>query len=460
MRKALLGSMAAVAGAGWAAGQSPRMPAAVMAPPVAVSPIGVMPASMDAPGMPEAMPMGGPGGMPAGPFPGDMGMGMGMPPAGGPNIDLASKLAPKFEYHANYLLYFVKSQPTPGPLLTTSSPGAGGIIGGSTTQVLHGASDFGMGLFSGFDMSGILWKDPDRRVGFELRGMLLETKNNGVVQSSDGTGQPLLARPFVNALTGLQDALLVSFPNSIVGTVTSNVSTHLYGAGGGLVWNLYRSCPTDGCLTTLNWHTGFQFYELNEKLTVSQTSQLINGATAIFDQKTYSSPAIIGIRDDIQALNQFYGGTVGLSGTVQYGKVFLASQGRVGIGVMHQRLNIAGFSSIRDVNSGASSVIQGGLLANAGNIGRHNNDEFALVPEASFQLGYNWTSWFTTTVGYGFTYMNNVIRPGDQITTTVNPALVPAHPSYGGGAVPLPSQAFTQSDFWAQGATLGFIFRW
>jgi hypothetical protein len=290
--------------------------------------------------------------------------------------------------------------------------------------------------------------------------MLLESKNDGVVQSSDGTGQPLLARPFVNAQTGLQDALLVSFPNSIVGTVTSNVSTHLYGASGGLVWNLYRSCPTDGCLTTVNWHTGFQFFELNENLTVSQTSQLINGANAIFDQKTYAAPAIIGVRDDIQALNQFYGGSVGLSGTVQYGKVFIASQGRVGIGVMHQRLNIAGFSSIRDVNSGANSVIQGGLLANASNIGRRNNDEFALVPEASVQLGYNWTSWFTTTVGYGFTYMNNVIRPGDQISTTVNPALVPAHPAYGGGAVAVPNRAFTQSDFWAQGATIGFIFRW
>jgi hypothetical protein len=462
MRKALLGSMAMVAGAGWASAQSPRLPSAVMPPPAAVAPAGIMPASMDAPAMPDAMPMGAPvGAMPGGPMPGD---GFGMPPAGmypqGPVVDNAARLAPKFEYHLNYLLYFSKSQPTPGALVTTSSPGAGGILGGSTTQVLHGGSDFGMGLYSGFDMSGILWKDPDRRIGFELRGMMTETKNNGYVGFSDATGQPLLARPFFNAQTGQQDALLVAFPNAIVGGITSNVSTHLYGASGGFAWNLYRSCPTDYCLWTVNWHSGFQFFELNEQLSVTQTSQLINGAQAIFDQKLYAAPARIGVRDDIQALNQFYGGSVGISTEVKYGRVFLASQGRVGIGVMHQRLNVAGFSSINDPNSGANSTIRGGLLANASNIGRRNNDEFALVPEASVQIGYNWTSWFTTTMGYGFTYMNNVIRPGDQVSTTVNPALVPAHPAYGGAAVPVPNPAFTQTDFWVQGATLGFIFRW
>jgi hypothetical protein len=429
-----------------------------MAAPVAVAPSGIMPASMEAPMGPDAMQ-----GMPAGPFPGDMGpgMGMGMPMGGPPSpVDNSATLAPKFEYHLNYLLNFAKSQPTPGPLLTTSSPGQGGIIGGATTQVLHGDKEFGMGLFSGFDMRGILWKDPDRRIGFELRGQLWETKNDGVVVQSDSTGQPLYARPFVNALTGGQDSLLVSFPNSIVGTATSSATTHMYGASGGFVWNLYRSCPGDYCLWTVNWHTGFQFFELNEQLVVSQTSQLINGAGAFFDQKTYAAPAIIGVRDEIQALNQFYGGSIGLSAEVKYGRVFIASQGRVGIGVMHQRLNVAGFSSINDPNSGANSVVRGGLLANASNIGRRNNDEFALVPEASVQIGYNWTSWFTTSLGYGFTYMNNVIRPGQQITTTVNPALVPAHPAYGGAAVPVPNPAFTQTDFWVQGATIGFVFRW
>ena len=471
MRKAVLGSIAAItAGAGWASAQSPRMPTAVMPAPVSVAPGGVMQASMDS-GMampPDAQPMMAGGGamggpmMPPGPFPGDMGMGG--PPMGGGSggspVDNSSRLASKFEFNGRTLLYFVKAQPSPGALITTSAPGANGFIGQPSTQVLYGNGDLGMGLFSGFDLSGTLWKDPDRRIGFHLGGTLLEQKSNGFNNFSDTTGSPLLARPFTNALTGLPDSLLVSFPNALAGGVIASATTKLYGADGGFMWNLYRSCPGNCTLYTLNWYTGFKYLELNEKLDVTQTSILINGFQAPFNQQLFATPAAITVRDSIQGLNSFYGGQVGLSADIRYGRVFIGLEGKLGMGVMHQRLDIEGVSTVRDPNSGANASVRGGLLANANNSGRFLNDEFSLLPEASATIGYNWTSWFTTTVGYGFMYMNNVIRPGDQVNSTVNSSLVPAHPGFGGGVAAVPNRAFTQSDFWAQGVQIGFVFRW
>lgn len=471
MRKAVLGSIAAItAGAGLAAGQSPQLLPSVMPAPVSVAPGGgVMTASMDS-GMqmpPDAQPMMPPGGamppggpMPQGPYPGDMGMGG--PPGGyyGPQIDHASRLAPKFEFYGKALLYFVKAQPTPGPLVTTSAPGHGGILGQPSTHVLYGGGDFGMGLFTGFDLSGILWRDPDRRIGIELRGILLEQKTNGIEEFSDSTGQPLLARPFFNADFGINDSILISFPNAIAGGVNASALTKLYGAEGNLLWNVYRSCPGDCTLWTFNWLAGFRYLELNEHLSIVQRSTLINGATAAFDQKVYQDPASFTIRDDIQALNQFYGGQIGFNGDVRYGRAFFAGSAKLGIGVMHQRLTISGLSAIQDPNTGANSVIRGGILANASNMGKFNNDEFALVPEGTVTMGYNWTSWFTTTIGYSALYMDQVIRPGDQVSTTVSSALIVGHPNYGAPATPVANPAFTQSHFWAQGVQLGFIFRW
>lgn len=473
MRKAVLGSIAAItAGAGFASAQGPRMPSSVMPAPVSVAPGGgVMPASMEM-GMqmpPDAQPMagpgmggpGGPGMMPPGPFPGDMGMGMGPGPGGpGPVAGTGGSLAPKLEFTGKYLLYFVKGQPSPGPLATTSAPASFGILGQPTTQVLSGNGDFGMGLFSGFDLSGVLWRDPDRRIGVQFGGMRLETKNNGFSEFSDGTGSPLLARPFFNVQTAAQDTILASFPNAFSGGISTTATTNLWGGEANVLWNLYRSLPDDPYHVTVNWINGFRYYELKEQISVNSVSTAINGSNFFFNQQVFTDPATVAIRDRFQTLNQFYGGQVGLAMDVKYGRVFGNAYGKLGLGINHQQYLAVGSSSISDPNTGANTTVRSGVLANPSNMGRFSDDQFMLVPEAGFSLGYNWTSWFTTTVGYSFLYMDNVLRPGDQFTTAANSTQIPVHPAYGGAALPVPNPALNRTDFWAQGVTFGFVFRW
>jgi hypothetical protein len=463
MRKAVLGSIAALtAGAGWAAGQAPRVPSVGMPPPAAVAPAnsGVIPASAEMGMVGDGGPMAAPGGpLMAGPGCGDSCAPGGVYPNYPSIMDHSAKLAPKFVLDARYMLFFSRSLNVPGPFVTTSAPVDGGLIGAPTTQVLHSNGEIGLGISNGFNIIGTLWKDPDRRYAVELGGLYLQNREINFRTESDANGQPLIARPYTEAGVGAPNALLVAFPTAFAGSMEVSTKSQLWGGEGNFVTNLYRSCPGDLCAINYNTLIGFRFWELDESMTFTQSTRLLPGIAAPFNQTLVNGPATIGVSDRIRTLNQFFGGHVGLQLDIRYGKAFVGMQGKIGLGVMHQQLDIDGASSL--ITGANAAVVRGGLYANAQNIGRFRNDEFAVVPEATGTLGYNWTSWFTTTLGYSFVYMNNVIRPGEQFTTTVNSSLVPTSAAYGGGGVvPVANPAFTQTQYWAQGVQFGFIFRW
>ena len=480
MRKKLLGTIAAMtAGAGAAFAQAPGSP--VPPAPAAVAPFGgydgLMPTNhVDpipppiGPGGDAGFPGGFPGGMPGGMPGGDPTGAPGYPPPGlygQPRWETQTPrwatrpVAPHVWWSGDYLLNFVKAQPAAIPFVTTSAPADGGVPGNPTTQVLHSTSNLGYNVVSGFRISGGFFCDQCQRWGVEATGFALERGENTFTAQSDTTGQPLLARPFINAATGLPSVVLVTFPNFAAGVVNVNSTSRSYGADGGPIVNLFRSEPGGGCLYAVNLTTGFQFLEVNETLNLTSQSTLLRGATATVDGKTYASPAIIGVNDGFETLNRFYGGAIGLSGQVAYCNWLLSASAKVGLGVMNQRVDIAGSSTVTDVTRNIVSTVPGGVFANATNSGRFNNDEFAAIPQITASLGYNWTSWFTTTIGYNGLYTTRVVRPGSQFSTTVNPGVIPTSPSYGfGGAIPVANPLFTQDDFWIQGVTFGFQLRY
>jgi hypothetical protein len=62
--------------------------------------------------------------------------------------------------------------------------------------------------------------------------------------------------------------------------------------------------------------------------------------------------------------------------------------------------------------------------------------------------------------GYDFMYMNSVVRPGNQVDRNINltQSSVLGYGAINGPA--FPAQQFNRTDFWAQGATFGFEFRY
>ncbi|MFO0852587.1 MAG: BBP7 family outer membrane beta-barrel protein [Gemmataceae bacterium] len=482
MRNRLLGSIAAVtAGAGAALGQTPP-------PPAPIGAVGGPPMVMPAGGPVDPIPpqfgggMGGPmmGGDPSGGLMpgGPAGMGpVGYPPPGmygqppyeapfSKNADAYNtRFAPKVWVNTEYLLWFTRAMPNNFPAITSGPPVGFGVPGTVGTTTAWNREDYGFGLASGFRVTGGFFKDPDRRRGWYASGFLVEQKSSLFQGVSDQTGQPLFARPYINAGTGGIETLIATFPTVASGVIVGQASTRAWGAEGGPVVNLYRTCPDDArCLFSVDLLSGFRYLEIDEQFRVQQFTNVLNGVPTTFDGKQYVGPVTIEVNDEFKVANQFYGGQLGLATDFRWGRLSLAATGKVAIGVMHQRLEVNGVSRLiyTDANGfPAVSTATGGLYANPANVGRFNNDEFAVIPEANVQLGYSWASWLSTFVGYNFLYSNRVARASEQYSPVVNPATIPASPSYGlGGPVVTPNPIFTQNDYWLQGVSFGFVVRY
>lgn len=485
MRSKVLGTIAAVAaGAGLSWGQEFDRP--TPPPPAPIGAVGVMSAQgvgdpfggmpMPGPMGPMGDPSGGllPGGPmgpmgpmgPEGMMPGMHGQQMWQPPFSSNNLDkfnINQRIAPKLWVNTDYLLLFAKAQPTAFPFVTTSAPFAGGRIGQVSTTVLHSQTDLGYNLFSGFRVTGGYFADAERRFGYYASGFMTEQKSNIFAMSSDQTGQPLLARPFFDTQINNQNVLLVSSPTFASGNVLTYSSSQTWGAEGGPVINLFRSCPDQGCLWNFDLITGFRFLQLRELLRMQQFTTLIGTATAPFDGKLYGAGAQIEVNDEFSTVNRFYGGQLGLNGGLRLNRWSLDVVGKIAIGVMNQTIDANGYSVLRTGTPTAPVVsnVRAGLFANSSNFGRIRDDQFCVIPEVTANLGYSWTSWLNTSVGYNFLYVSRVARPGNQFSNNVNPALIPTSPNYGTGAfIPSTDLRGTQTDFWIQGVSFGLNLRY
>ena len=89
-------------------------------------------------------------------------------------------------------------------------------------------------------------------------------------------------------------------------------------------------------------------------------------------------------------------------------------------------------------------------------IGRFDNDEFAVIPELTFNVGVNLTKSMTMYVGYNFMWISHVARPGNQINPVIDCSTVPFSPTTANwGMSPGPRNLFQQDEFWLQGVNFG-----
>jgi hypothetical protein len=106
------------------------------------------------------------------------------------------------------------------PLVTTSPPGTpvsqAGVLGTPGAAVLFGDNHVNNDARSGFRVTLGGWLDSAQTLGVEGSFFMLERQATGFTASSPGS--PILARPFVDATTGLPAAAeLVAFPGTLSG---------------------------------------------------------------------------------------------------------------------------------------------------------------------------------------------------------------------------------------------------
>ena len=125
------------------------------------------------------------------------------------------------------------------------------------------------------------------------------------------------------------------------------------------------------------------------------------------------------------------------------------------IGGTSERITISG-STVTTVPGTGSTTNSGGLLAMPTNIGQYSHTGFSVVPHLELKLGYDLTPNLRATVGYDIIYWSNVVRPGDQISSSVNTSQASGGTLTG---VPGPILNLHQTDLWVQGISVGSEYR-
>jgi hypothetical protein len=353
-----------------------------------------------------------------------------------------------FYLRGEYLLWRTKADQVP-PLVTTSSnPNDFGFLGNPTTQVLFGGGNLDRNTSQGGRITAGYYLDECGQTALEVSGFILGQESARFMASS--AQYPVIARPFFNLNQNQEFSQLVAFPGVSTGNVQINAPSRMWGAEANLRCNLCSDCNCK-----VDALGGFRYLDLNESITIQENLQGLAGAPAPF---TNARTTVV---DRFATHNQFYGGQVGLDAELRRGRWSLDLLGKVALGDTHQRLTIDGSEQIVAAN-GTVSNFRGGLLALPSNIGRYNRDRFSVVPEVGISLGYQLTEHLRLSVGYNFLYWTNVLRPGNQIDRVVDVTQIPNFNIAGVNPVGQnrPAVPFKESDFWAQGLTVGIEFRY
>jgi hypothetical protein len=355
-----------------------------------------------------------------------------------------------------YLMWYQSGMETPSLVTTSPVPTAqsqAGVLPLATT-LYGGNNDILSDRMNGTRVRFGWWFANNPNLGIEGEYFGFGTKTENFDRQS--TGDPILARPFYNAVTGLEDSELVAFPNLLSGRIRTEATSTLDSAA---VRFRRLLCCSSGCgispiscgpvpsQSRTDATIGWRYYQLKEGLSIREDLNSLNTA----------NPGSFVLNDSFQTRNQFNGAEIGVQWMGRRGYWSLDMLMRLGIGNTRQEVIING--STQTTQGAAVSTATGGLLAQRTNIGTYTRDQFGMVPELGATLGYQVTQHLRLTAGYSFIYWSNVVRPGDQIDTTVNPNLLPPeNPTQ--TAFLNPRFAFQDSDYWIQGLSLGGDYRW
>jgi hypothetical protein len=357
------------------------------------------------------------------------------------------------------LLWSIQDGNVP-PLITTGPPASVGIPGVPGTTVLSGDGlDYDHLPGARFTIGA--WFDRDCAKGIELSYFSLCGGDQSIGANSSGAaGSAVLSRPFFNVISGLPDVQVVAFPGVARGRIRATLngedsdSKHdklhpknrtLQGAELNLLCNLCCE-PLHSHSFRLDLLAGPRWLQFNEDLVIAEQVTVPTATFTIFDR--------------FETRNTFYGGQIGARAEWQRGCWFVNLLGKVAVGSTHQEVRISGATVINQ--PGAAPIVrQGGLLALPTNIGTYSRDTFSVVPEVGVNVGCQITDHVRVSAGYTYLCWSNVARPGDQIDLVLNPTQLPNAEGPGTLVGPArPAFAFRDTNFWAQGISVGLEFGW
>ena len=363
-----------------------------------------------------------------------------------------------FWVRAEYLLWWIRDSQVPA-LITTGVPGANalpGVLGQPGTAVLFGGSDVDNEVRSGGRFTGGFWLDDVQTIGLEANFFFLGSRSVRFDRASSGVaGSEIIARPFFDVTSSIQNAQLVAFPGIASGQIHLESSSRLQGAELNLLYNPLGTPRGSNYWVSLLG--GFRYLQLDEGLGITESSQVspaLPAGSPLFGGST------IAIADQFDTHNYFYGGQIGAQAEICWGCLFVDVLGKVALGATHEVVDIHGATVITSPG-GTRAVTPAGFLASESNSGHFTRDVFAVVPEFGINVGCQITTNLRAFVGYTFLYWSSVLRPGDQVDVGLSGTRIPTDTRFNPGAGPArPAVLLRGQDFWAQGINFGLEFRY
>lgn len=347
-----------------------------------------------------------------------------------------------------YLFWWTQGNRLP-PLVTTSPAGTpqdvAGVLGNSQTTTLFGSECVDEHWRSGLRLRFGYGFGCQNESGLEADLIGVRDGEGTLFVSRFSTGDPLLARPIIDAATGREDAQLAAFPELTDGQVNVRSSSELYSAAA-----LFRRNLFVGEAGRWDLLGGYRYFHYSESLTVAE--QMISRDLGSLVQVGTK----IDVWDQFQTANDFHGGELGLNFTLDRGPWTLDLLAKVALGNVHQAVEIDGRTQVG--SPGEPPILRtGGLLALPSNIGSVSHDRFAAIPEWSINVSRKVAEHVSLTGGYNWLLLSGVVRSGDQIDRTIDPSqLSPFLNGIGStGAATRPQNPFRETAMWAQGVNVG-----
>ena len=361
------------------------------------------------------------------------------PATGGPATD-------RLFFSAEYLLWWVNAARIP-ELATTSVDGGDGYLGLPGTRLLLGPGTFGDSIRHGLRLRGGAWLNEEGTRGIDGSFFYLGRRTNSVTFNPETTGT--ITRPIFAPNTNTEFGEIVSQPTFSRGTFNVEARSELWGADVNVRNAICRKCDYRH-----EWFVGYRFLSLKESLVMAETITALETAPNPPGTEVF-------VQDSFRTKNRFHGGQIGGVWERKWDRVSLEVRGSVALGATNQQVDIEGFQIRQQPGLEREVFNGGGLLAAGPNLGTFSQNKFAVVPEATINLGYWVTPNAKVFAGYNVLYWSSVLRPGDQIDRVVNVSFVPNPPL---GAPPSnvqrPLPTLRQTDLWANGLQFGLEFRW
>ena len=363
---------------------------------------------------------------------------------------------------ADYLFWWMKSQPISMPLVTRASPAdtaalaglqsvSAGALTQPGTQILFGDQSVDLNPFNGMRLS-LGWSlDNEGRWNIEGNYFVLERRQSFFNPPASSDGSVVYARPIFDTLSGKEIAELDAMPGFFTGATSIATSSRLFG------WEVnasYSAVRQNG----FSWDLlgGFRALDLNEGIMIRDNMTQLAPGFLTFQGLPIPDGASLSDFDSFGAANHFWGPQIGTRFDWQTDLLHVSLVTKLAMGVTEQLVTINGGTSVLGPGGALVASQPGGILALPTNIGRHVSDQFTVVPEIGLSIGYRITPQIEARIGYTFLYWSSVARPGNQIDRSVNTSLVPSDPLYGmPGGTNRPAANVASSDFWAQGINLG-----